>query len=66
MHASDIAASGPAAYSKPRLEAASPRHSEKVIYYQIYATLVDLQSNEKVWTGQKQTKKYIQKPRFRG
>ena len=39
---------------------------EKVIYYQIDATLVDLQSNEKVWTGQKQTKKYIQKPRFRG
>ena len=39
---------------------------EKVVYYQIDATLVDLESNEKVWTGQKQTKKYIQKPRFRG
>ncbi len=37
---------------------------EKVIYYQIDATLVDLESNEKVWTGQKQTKKYIQRPRF--
>jgi penicillin-binding protein activator len=39
---------------------------EKVVYYQINATLVDLESNEKVWTGQKQTKKYILKPRFRG
>ena len=39
---------------------------EKVVYYQIDATLVDLESNEKVWTGQRQTKKYIQKPRFRG
>jgi penicillin-binding protein activator len=37
---------------------------EKVVYYQIDATLVDLESNEKVWTGQKQTKKYIQRPRF--
>jgi uncharacterized protein (TIGR02722 family) len=37
---------------------------EKVVYYQINATLVDLESNEKVWTGQKETKKYIQKPRF--
>ncbi len=39
---------------------------EKVVYYQVNATLVDLESNEKVWTGQKQTKKYILKPRFRG
>lgn len=31
MQASDIVASGPAAYSKPRLEATSPRHGEKVI-----------------------------------
>jgi len=31
MNASDIAASGPAAFDKPRLEAASPRHGEKVI-----------------------------------
>jgi uncharacterized protein (TIGR02722 family) len=37
---------------------------EKIVYYQIDATLVDLESNEKVWTGQKQTKKYIQRPRF--
>lgn len=37
---------------------------EKVVYYQINATLVDLESNEKVWTGQKETKKYIQRPRF--
>jgi uncharacterized protein (TIGR02722 family) len=37
---------------------------EKVVYYQVNATLVDLESNEKVWTGQKETKKYIQRPRF--
>ena len=37
---------------------------EKVVYYQINATLVDLESNEKVWTGQKETKKVIQRPRF--
>jgi len=33
MQASDIAASGPAALTKPRLEAASPRYGERVIYY---------------------------------
>ncbi|CAN5822282.1 penicillin-binding protein activator LpoB [soil metagenome] len=38
---------------------------ERVIFYQIDATLVDLQSNEKVWAGQKQIKKYIEQPRFR-
>lgn len=37
---------------------------ERVIYYQIDATLIDLQSNEKVWTGQKQIKKLITQPRF--
>ena len=30
MQATDIAASGPAAFDKPRLEAASPRYGEKV------------------------------------
>lgn len=37
---------------------------EKVIYYQIDATLVDLESNAKVWIGQHRIKKYIERPRF--
>ena len=37
MHASDIAASGPAAFSRPRLEATSKRHGERVIYYLLAA-----------------------------
>lgn len=39
---------------------------EKVIYYQVDATLIDLESNEKVWVGQKQIKKYIERSRFKG
>jgi penicillin-binding protein activator len=39
---------------------------ERVIFYQIDATLVDLQSNERVWAGQKQIKKLITQSRFRG
>ena len=42
MQASDIAASGPAAFSKPRLEAASPRYGEKAIYYLLAACAADL------------------------
>jgi hypothetical protein len=38
---------------------------ERVIFYQIDATLVDLQSNERVWAGQKQIKKVITTPRVR-
>src|SRR5690606_26782197 len=38
---------------------------ERIIYYQIDATLVDLQSNEKVWIGQHSIKKYIERPRIR-
>jgi uncharacterized protein (TIGR02722 family) len=38
---------------------------EKVVFYQVDATLVDLESNEKVWTGQHKIKKYIEKPRVR-
>ena len=38
---------------------------ERVIFYQIDATLVDLQSNERVWAGQKQIKKVITNPRLR-
>ncbi|HSJ08533.1 MAG TPA: penicillin-binding protein activator LpoB [Longimicrobiales bacterium] len=39
---------------------------ETVMYYQVDATLVDLQSNEKVWMGQFKQKKLITQPRFRG
>lgn len=38
---------------------------ERVVFYQVDATLVDLESNEKVWTGQHKIKKYIEKPRVR-
>ena len=37
---------------------------ERVIYYQIDATLVDLESNAKVWVGQHKIKKYIERKRF--
>lgn len=37
---------------------------EKVIYYQIDATLVDLESNVKTWVGQHRIKKYIERPRI--
>lgn len=38
---------------------------EKIVFYQVDATLVDLESNEKVWTGQHKIKKYIERPRLR-
>lgn len=38
---------------------------EKIVFYQVDATLVDLESNEKVWTGQHKIKKYIERPRIR-
>jgi penicillin-binding protein activator len=38
---------------------------ERIIFYQVDATLVDLQSNEKVWIGQHKIKKYIEQPRIR-
>ncbi len=37
---------------------------EKVIYYQIDATLTDLESNVRVWAGQHRIKKYIERPRI--
>ncbi len=37
---------------------------EKVVYYQVDATLVDLESNSKVWVGQHRIKKYIERKRF--
>ena len=33
---------------------------EKIVYYQVDATLIDLESNVKVWTGQHRIKKYIE------
>jgi penicillin-binding protein activator len=38
---------------------------ERVVYYQIDATLVDLESNLRVWAGQHRIKKYIAQPRVR-
>jgi penicillin-binding protein activator len=38
---------------------------ERVVYYQIDAALVDLESNLKVWTGQQRIKKLITQPRAR-
>jgi hypothetical protein len=37
---------------------------EKVVYYQIDATLIDLESNAKVWIGQHKIKKYIERKPF--
>ena len=37
---------------------------ERVVYYQIDATLVDLESNAKVWIGQHKIKKYIDRRRI--
>ena len=37
---------------------------EKVLFYQVDATLVDLESNVKVWAGQHKIKKYIERRRF--
>lgn len=37
---------------------------EKVIFYQIDATLTDLESNVRVWAGQHKIKKYIERARI--
>lgn len=37
---------------------------ERVVFYQVDATLVDLETNEKVWVGQHKIKKYIERSRF--
>ena len=36
---------------------------ERVVFYQVDLTLYDLETNAKVWTGQKKIKKYITRPR---
>lgn len=37
----------------------------RVVFYQVDATLVDIETNEKVWTGQHRIKKMVERPRFR-
>ena len=37
----------------------------RVVFYQIDMTLVDLETNDKTWTGQHKIKKFIERPRFR-
>jgi uncharacterized protein (TIGR02722 family) len=39
---------------------------EKILYYQVDATLIDLETNAKVWVGQHKIKKYIQRRRITG
>jgi uncharacterized protein (TIGR02722 family) len=39
---------------------------ERVVFYQVDATLIDLETNAKVWAGQHKIKKYIQKRRITG
>ena len=37
---------------------------EKIVFYQVDATLVDLESNAKVWFGQHKIKKYVERRPF--
>ncbi len=37
----------------------------RVVYYQVDMTLVDLESNSRVWVGQHKVKKYVENPRVR-
>ena len=37
---------------------------ERVIFYQVDASLVDLETNTKVWVGQHKIKKYVERARF--
>ncbi len=41
------------------------RGGTKAVYYQIDAELFDLETNEKVWVGQKKIKKLIERPGFK-
>jgi TolB-like protein len=34
---------------------------ERIIYYQVNAALIDLETNEKTWVGQYEIKKYIER-----
>ena len=37
---------------------------ERIVFYQVDASLIDLETNTKVWVGQKKIKKYIERARF--
>ena len=37
---------------------------ERVVYYQVDAAIVDLETNTKVWVGQHRIKKYIERARY--
>ena len=37
---------------------------EKIVFYQIDATMIDLETNAKIWVGQHKIKKYIQRRRI--
>jgi hypothetical protein len=37
---------------------------ERIVFYQVDAQLIDLETNTKVWVGQHKIKKYIERPRF--
>ena len=37
----------------------------RVVFYQVDVTLVDLETNDKTWTGQHKIKKFVEQPRFR-
>jgi hypothetical protein len=37
---------------------------ERIMYYQVDATLIDLETNTKVWVGQHKIKKYIERKPF--
>lgn len=37
---------------------------ERIVFYQVDATLIDLETNTKVWVGQHKIKKYIERARF--
>lgn len=37
---------------------------ERVVFYQVDAALVDLETNTKVWVGQHKIKKYVERARF--
>jgi uncharacterized protein (TIGR02722 family) len=37
---------------------------ERVVFYQIDASLIDLETNAKVWVGQHKIKKYVERRRF--
>jgi uncharacterized protein (TIGR02722 family) len=37
---------------------------ERVVFYQVDASLIDLETNTKVWVGQHKIKKYVERARF--